>query len=192
MGTENKMVNVPKSLWKLHGKQAYKSDLILTYLLAIIVMFFNMLNAKDLALWEIIVIAVLSVDIGGGVVSNFTKSTISYYKEAGLSPHFFVWFHTLQTLALMFVYNQFYIPAAVIMAVGMTGASIAVVFRKTVFQLQISVFFFALVILLASFYPEMPIPLKTLLLLMSFKLMVGFAGHYGKYTNTDIQVLIKE
>lgn len=180
MNTVNKTINIPKSLWKLHGKEAYKSDLILTYLLAIIVMIFNMLNIKDLALWEIIVVAVLSVDIGGGVISNFTKGTINYYRKSGLSPHLFIWFHALQTLALMFVYNAFYIPAAAIMAVAMTGASIAVIFRKTEFQLQISVFFFALVVLLTSFYPELPIPLKTLLLLMSFKLMVGFAGHYGK------------
>lgn len=180
MNTVNKTINIPKSLWKLHGKEAYKSDLILTYLLAIIVMIFNMLNIKDLALWEIIIVAVLSVDIGGGVISNFTKGTINYYRESDLSPHLFVWFHALQTLALMFVYNAFYIPAAVIMAVAMTGASIAVIFRKTDFQLQISVFFFALVVLLSSFYPELPIPLNTLLLLMSFKLIVGFAGHYGK------------
>lgn len=63
MRTEDKMVSIPKFLWKLHGKQAYKSDLILTYLLAIIVMLFNMLNVKELALWEIIVIAVLSVEV---------------------------------------------------------------------------------------------------------------------------------
>ncbi len=181
MRTENKMVNIPKSLWKLHGKQAYISDLILTYLLAIIVMLFNMLNVKELALWEIIVIAVLSVDIGGGVVSNFTKSTIHYYKEAGLSPHLFIWFHALQTLVLAIIYQQFYTPIIIVMCVAMAGASIAVAFRKTVFKLQISVFFFAVVVLLLNFYSELPIPLNTLTVLMSFKIMLGFAGHYGKH-----------
>jgi len=181
MHTEDKMVSIPKSLWKLHGKQAYKSDLILTYLLAITVMLFNMLNVKELALWEIIVVAVLSVDIGGGVVSNFTKSTIHYYKEAGLSPHLFIWFHALQTLALAIVYNEFYLPVAIVMGVAMAGASIAVAFRNTVFQLQISVFLFAVVVLLLNFYSELPIPLNTLIVLMAFKLMVGFAGHYGKH-----------
>ncbi|OJU72574.1 MAG: hypothetical protein BGO09_08685 [Bacteroidetes bacterium 47-18] len=181
MRTEDKMVSIPKSLWKLHGQQAYKSDLILTYLLAITVMLFNMLNIKELELWEIIVIAVLSVDIGGGVVSNFTKSTIHYYKEAGLSPHLFIWFHALQTMALAIIYNEFYLPVAIVMGVAMAGASIAVAFRNTVFQLQISVFLFAIVVLLLNFYSELPIPLNTLIVLMAFKIMVGFAGHYGKH-----------
>lgn len=180
MSLANKAVNIPKSLWKLHGKQSYKNDLILTYLLAIIVMLFNILTIKELTLWEIIVIAVLSVDIGGGVISNFTKGTINYYRESDLSPHLFVWFHALQTLALMFIYSEFYIPVLLIMVTAMTGASIAVVFRKNAFQLQISAFFFALVVLFTGFYSKLPIPLKSLLLLMSFKLMVGFAGHYGK------------
>lgn len=113
MSIENKMVSIPKSLWKLHGKRAYKSDLIFTYLLAVIVMLFNMLNVKELPVWEIIVIAVLSADIGGGVVSNFTKSTIHYYKEAGLLPHLFIWFHALQTLALAFIYKAFFLPVAI-------------------------------------------------------------------------------
>lgn len=180
MRTENKVVRIPRSLWKLHGKQAYKSDLILTYLLAITVMLFNMLNVNELALWEIIVIAVLSVDIGGGVVSNSTKSTITYYKEAGLSPHLFIWFHALQTLALAIIYNEFYLPVTIVMGVAMAGASIGVAFRNTVFQLQISVFLFAVVVLLLNFYSGSPIPLNTLIVLMSFKIMVGFAGHYGR------------
>jgi hypothetical protein len=185
MRTEDTMVSIPKSLWKLHGKQAYKSDLILTYLLAIIVMLFILLNIKELALWEIIVIAVLSVDIGGGVISNFTKSTIHYYKEAGLSPHLFIWFHTMQTLALAIIYNEFYLPVAIVMGVAMAGASIAVASGNIVSQLPISIFLFAVVVLLANVYSELPIPLNTLIVLMAFKLMVGFAGNYGKHQIKD-------
>lgn len=180
MNSQNKTILIPKFLWKLHGKQAYKIDLALTYLLAVLVMFFSVLNVLELELWKIIVVAVLSVDIGGGVVSNFTKGTIDYYKESSLSPHFFVWFHTLQACALAIIYKDFLVPVAIIMFAAMLGASITAALRKTVFHLQTSVFLFSGVVLLMSFYPQLPVPLNTLIILMAFKLIVGFAGHYKK------------
>lgn len=173
-------VNIPKFLWNLHGKQAYKSDLIFTYLLAIIVLVFNILTIQNLESWKIILIGVLSLDIGGGVVSNFTKSTINYYKESGLSPHLFIWFHGIQLLVMVMVYSEFYFPVLVILGGAMVGSSIVIFSRNTVFQFQLSVFLFALVVLQMALYPELPIPLKSLVGLMSFKLMVAFAGNYGK------------
>ncbi|TJY62618.1 hypothetical protein FAZ19_19285 [Sphingobacterium alkalisoli] len=83
------------------------------------------------------------------------------------------------------IYNGVYLPVAIVMGIAMSGATIAVAFRNSVFQLQISVFFFAVVALLLSFYAELPIPLNTLTVLMAFKLMVGFAGSYGKYHIKD-------
>lgn len=177
---ENKLVNIPKPLWKLHGKQTYKQDLIMTYLIAMVVMLVNLKTGSDLALWKVIVVAVLSIDIGGGVVSNFTRGTINYYQEAEHSPYLFVWLHLLQTLALAIIYDGFYFPILLTLVTTMTGASVAIAFHKTVLQRQISVFFFALVVLLLGFFPEIPIPARTLILLMSFKLLVGFSGHYGK------------
>ncbi|GGG96181.1 hypothetical protein GCM10007415_34260 [Parapedobacter pyrenivorans] len=184
---KNKVINIPKPLWKLHGKQAYKQDLIMTYLIAVIVMLVNLKTGNGLVLWKVIVVAILSIDIGGGVVSNFTRGTINYYQESKLSPHLFVWFHLLQTFALALIYTDSSFPISLTMITAMIGASVAIVFHKTVMQRQISVFFFALVALMLSLFPEIPIPANTLTLLMSFKLLVGFSSHYGKYATTLIE-----
>lgn len=183
MITMNKTVNIPKLLWKLHGKNAFIIDLILTYSLGIILLIFNILNTQKLEFWEAIIIGFLSIDIGGGVISNFTRGTIKYYKESNISPHFFIWFHTLQTVGLIIIYNELFISVALLMGVAMVGSSITIASGNTNFQKQTSVFFFALVIILMSSYSELPIPLKTLTVLMSFKIIVGFAAHYRKIFN---------
>lgn len=177
---KNRVVNIPKPLWKLHGKQTYKQDLVMTYLIAVIVMLVNLRASNELVLWKVIVVAILSIDIGGGVVSNFTRGTINYYRESKLSPYLFVWFHLLQAFALACIYQVSFFPISLTMIIAMIGASVAIAFHKTAMQRQISVFFFALVVLMLSLFPEVPIPAKTLTVLMSFKLLAGFSAHYGK------------
>lgn len=177
---ENKLVNIPKAFWKLHGKQTYKQDLVMTYLVAILVLLVNLKTGSNLALWKVIVVAILSIDIGGGVVSNFTAGTINYYRESELSPYIFVWLHLLQTLALGFIYGDFFLPILLTMLTAITGSSLAIALHKTVMQRQTSVFFFALEVLLLGFFSELPMPARTLILLMSLKLLVGFSAHYGK------------
>lgn len=177
---KNRVVNIPKPLWKLHGKQTYKQDLVMTYLIAVIVMLVNLRASNELVLWKVIVVAILSMDIGGGVVSNFTRGTINYYRESKLSPYLFIWFHLLQAFALAVIYQVSSFPISLTMITAMIGASVAIAFHKTAMQRQISVFFFALVVLMLSLFSEVPIPAKTLTVLMSFKLLPGFSAHYGK------------
>lgn len=175
-----KIVPIPKSLWKLHGKSTYQLDLVLTYTLAFILLIFNVAFSLSLPFWKIILIGILSVDIGGGVVSNFTKGTINYYREDKLSPHFFVWFHTLQAVALTIVYWESNWAVVAISLLAMLFSSFTVTLWQSKFQTQVSVFLFAILVLVMSALGEMPKQLYLLLFFMSFKLMVGFAGHWKK------------
>lgn len=173
-------IKVHRFLWKLHGKSTYQLDLVLTYTLAVILLIFNVAFSLSLPLWKIVLIAILSIDIGGGVVSNFTKGTISYYREVELSPHFFVWFHTLQAVAITIIYHDSTWAVVTISLLAMLFSSFTVILWRSKFQTQVSVFLFAILVLVMSALGEMPKPLYSLLFFMSFKLLVGFAGHWKK------------
>ncbi|WP_157488259.1 hypothetical protein [Dyadobacter crusticola] len=173
-----KEVSIPPALWKLHGKKAYQTELILTYLLAILVMLFNLAFSRSLPVWKIVILAVLSIDIGGGVVSNFTKSTIRYYREHHLSPHAFVWSHLLQSALLLGIFLEFRSEIVILSFCAMLFSSVTVIVYNTHFQKQISVLLFTLVVLVMRYYTKIPNSLYVLLMLMAFKLIVGFAAHW--------------
>jgi hypothetical protein len=158
-------------------QKTYQMDLVMTYTLAFIVMLFNLFSLGPSILWKIIFVAILSLDIGGGVVSNFTRGTISYYSESKLSPHAFIWFHSLQSIVLTCVYWDFSVQIAIASFMMMTFSSIVINLYQTSFQRQMSIFLFAVLVMAIS-YSGLPLPSFILLLFMGFKMVVGFAGHW--------------
>lgn len=173
-----KEINIPPAFWKLHGKKAKAIDLILTYLLAVLVMLYNLVEAESFPVWKFILIAILSLDICGGVVSNFTDSTIAYYRNEGSSPHAFIWFHLLQSALLVCMFWEFRLEVIVVSIFAMLCSSVTIGLHSSHIQKQASVFFFALLFLLMQVFAKIPTTLYVLLGLLTFKMLLGFAAHW--------------
>lgn len=173
-------INIPQVLWKLHGRRTYLLDLILTYIFALALTVLSLNYFPDLTLWKKVIIIILSFDIGGGVISNFTKGTIKYYGTSKLSPHIFIWFHLLQSLAFILVYDHF-TPEIIIISLGtMLFSSLTIKVITGPYKRQVNVFVYASMLAAITLLTNLPSLLNLLLLLMAFKLLVGFSGNYKR------------
>jgi hypothetical protein len=179
-------VKIPAVLWKLHGRQAYRTDLVLTYLAALLVMIFCTVFIPAPPGWRMIVLVIISLDVGGGVISNFTQGTIDYYRESDLSPHAFIWLHLIQGMALALVYWQALWGILAVVGLTLTFASIVVSLRDTPFRPSTGLFAMVLLLLAVVALPALPVPGLVLLILLGLKLIVGFAGHWerGHHNNS--------
>ncbi|WP_297337935.1 hypothetical protein [Algoriphagus sp.] len=173
---------MPQFLWKLHGKEAYIWDLVLTYFFAGVLTAFQVVYLLDSAYWKTALMVFLSFDIGGGVVSNFTLGTRKFYAESRRSPHIFIWFHSIQSLGLILVYPECLIPILVISGASILSSSLIVLLRTPSFQMQWAGFFYGVLVLLSTSYFSLPIPVISLLLLLAFKLVVAFSGNFKRVT----------
>jgi membrane glycosyltransferase len=62
----------------------------------------------DISNFKLIVLTILTLDIAGGVVANFTAGTTNYYAESLRKRYFFVLFHLLQPSILIWIFpNEF-------------------------------------------------------------------------------------
>lgn len=174
----NKEINISSFLWKLHGKKSTRIDLLLTYLLAFLVMIFSVINAMPETPWKLILIGFLAIDTGGGMMSNFTKGTIEYYRNSDLSPHAYIWFHLLQTGLMILVYPEHCVPVLVISVFIFICAGILLLLYKTPVRKQFSVLFFTIVVLIIHTFSSLTFTLLLLLGCMSFKLIMGFAANW--------------
>ena len=112
----NKVIFVQKHLHQLFGRQTTLFDILIIVGCAIafasltLTLIFN----TDLSVIKKIIHTILALDIGGGVVANFTVGTNNYYAESLTRKYFFVFFHLLQPSLLVWIYPaDWYAVAAV-------------------------------------------------------------------------------
>lgn len=79
----SKTIKPPKFLHDIHGRSTTIFDIILTYtggLLSVASVYILCLqNSIDISVWKLILLLLISADIGAGVIANFTKGTNSFY-----------------------------------------------------------------------------------------------------------------
>jgi len=98
------------SVW-LEGENPTIIDRILIYgggmIGGLIVLLISLFDASvSLPIWGYIVFALVSFDIIGGVISNFTTSTTEFYKKQSLIMKLlFLSLHFIHPLALILVFN---------------------------------------------------------------------------------------
>jgi hypothetical protein len=101
-----KTIKIPAFLHELHGEVSSRRDIAITHLAAwglTGLTAWLSVNA-GYPLWITILLAVLMVDIAGGVVSNFTKGTNNFYAAHPRKRIIFLLLHVIQPglLAIMF------------------------------------------------------------------------------------------
>ncbi len=110
---KSKEIKIPKFLHELHGSSSTLFDIIITYaggVLAIISVYLLYLKSYfSIQLWELILLLLISGDIGAGVVANFTRGTNSYYSgEDKRKLRFcFIILHILHPIIFLYVLNLF-------------------------------------------------------------------------------------
>jgi hypothetical protein len=103
---QDKEITVPKALHELHGDKTRLSTLVLVYLSGVIAagLVLILLLPNELPLWKMMLIAVLYVDIAGGVVANLSTSTNQYYQDRNQQRTIFALLHILQPAIFILVF----------------------------------------------------------------------------------------
>ena len=106
MKIQNKKIQVHKFLVELFGRETTTFDL-----LAIVIGSFSVAGLTlalkwntDISIFKLIILTILTLDIAGGVVANFTTGTTNYYAESLRKRYFFVLFHLLQPSILIWIF----------------------------------------------------------------------------------------
>lgn len=109
----SRTIKPPGFLHDIHGSSTTLSDIILTYLggiFALITVYVvSFQNNVDIPIWKLILLLIVSADIGAGVIANFTKSTNLYYsgKNKNKSRLVFILSHFLHPAIFLYTLNLF-------------------------------------------------------------------------------------
>jgi hypothetical protein len=181
MKIQNKKIQVHKFLVELFGRETTTFDL-----LAIVIGSFSgaglTLALKwntDISIFKLIILTILTLDIAGGVVANFTTGTTNYYAESLRKRYFFVLFHLLQPSILIWIFPND-LQAILGISIFTLISSIIVLNIKKHYTQRIA----AITLLLLSFILLILLnfsdPLTQLLMqLFSIKLIMAFSVNWN-------------
>ncbi|WP_372424533.1 hypothetical protein [Salinarimonas chemoclinalis] len=112
--TTSHVIEVPKWLRELHGTRSTRRDLVLVQGCAwgVTALVAALAFAEGLPLWAVALLALLVVDIAGGVVSNVTPGTNAHYNRSRRARVVFLALHVLQPAALVWLFPGWAVPVA--------------------------------------------------------------------------------
>lgn len=123
-GTTPRPISIPTALVKLHGEQSTLPDVVVTHAVAYLITALNgwLGWQYGLAGWQVAVLAVLTVDIAGGVVANVTAGTDRYYGDRPRLRKVFLGTHVIQPLILWWLFPESYLVILAAMAVTLCSS----------------------------------------------------------------------
>lgn len=171
-------IKVPNFLHELHGEKTTPISLFMVYLGATIVALFVTLVmvGTGLETWRLLVLFIVFFDIGGGVVANFTHSTVQHYREGLKKRMMFLLMHFLHIALLLVI-----LPSAVdfILFVGIYTITSAFILDglRPGWEMKAAAALFVIPGLLASLLLPVPhVILYSFAPLFMVKLLLGFVG----------------
>ena len=173
----DKKVSIPSYLHELHGKQASVFDLLVVYAAAILSTAIMLYLVWDLAFptYKMIILAVLALDLAGGVVSNLTEGTNTYYMEKPKRRYVFIGLHVVQPAILIWLFPSDVLAISMISLYTLTAMAVINSMTDHVRQ-RVSGSFLMAIGLSITFIVGIIQPIVHLMLvLFVIKLIVAFA-----------------
>lgn len=173
-------IKVHRFFRELFGRETTGLDLLAIVIgsvsLACLTLLFKW-NA-DFSVIKKMVLTILALDIGGGVIANFTSGTNNYYAESLRKRYLFVLFHLVQPLLLIWIF-----PDELVAILGVTlftlTSSIIVLRLKSPNNQRIVAVTLLLLSLILSTLLNYNDPLAQLIMqFFSIKLILAFSVHW--------------
>lgn len=187
MNMQNKKIQVNKFLVELFGRETTRFDL-----LAIIICSVSFATLTIILKWNVdistikkIILTILALDIGGGVVANFTTGTNNYYFESLSKRYFFIFFHLLQPLILIWIYPSDSLAIMGISLFTLTSSIIVLNLKNQYTQRIIAVTLLLLCIILTPILNYSDNLLQIVILLYSMKLILAFSVNWTSISKDE-------
>lgn len=165
-----------------HGEKPLSSDITITYYIAVLFAIYVVFNAflveANYNLWQFFVLAVIALDLSGGLISNLTKSTKSFYLKRKKLEYFFLIIHFIHPLLLTYTFGldaAFFFYAYLFM---LFSSLLVLQFRKSNYDLSLALLITCIGITIGFQFLVIPNTLIWFLPLFFLKLIVGFSTKY--------------
>lgn len=168
-------IKVPKAFHEILGEENTAEQII--FILSsgtVITILICYLAYGTLAHWQLMLLAVLAIDIAGGVVSNMSRGTSVYYARRPGLRWIFIGIHLLQPLCMWLLFPQ-ELRSIVWVSVGTLTATAIVNLIQTAAMQRMTAAFFMVLLFMYLISLTLPMVLHILLVLFIIKLVMAFA-----------------
>ena len=154
-------------------------------LLAIVISSFSFAGLTLILKWnanisiiKIIMLTVLSLDIAGGVVANFTTGTNNYYAESLRKRYLFVLFHLLQPSILIWIFPSELIAVLGVSLFTLTSSFIILNIKKQYNQRIVAITLLLLSLILSTLLSYTDQLIQIIMHFFSLKLILAFSVNW--------------
>jgi membrane glycosyltransferase len=173
-------IKVHRLLRELFGLETTRFDLLAIIISAVSFAALTLiLNSNSAALaTKAIVLIILALDIGGGVVANFTTGTNNYYAESLQKRYLFVVFHLLQPSVLIWIFPNELLAILGVSIFTLTSSLIVLNIKKNCNQRIIAVTLLLLSLILSTILNYTDPLAQVIMQLFSVKLILAFSVNW--------------
>jgi membrane glycosyltransferase len=173
-------IKVHRLLRELFGLETTRFDLLAIIISAVSFAALTLiLNSNSAALaTKAIVLIILALDIGGGVVANFTTGTNNYYAESLQKRYLFVIFHLLQPSVLIWIFPNELLAILGVSIFTLTSSLIVLNIKKNYNQRIIAVTLLLLSLILSTILNYTDPLAQVIMQLFSVKLILAFSVNW--------------
>jgi hypothetical protein len=176
----NNKIKVHRLFQELFGRETTRFDL-----LAIIICSVSFATLTMILKWNVnistikkIILTILALDIGGGVVANFTTGTNKYYFDSLSKRYFFIFFHLLQPLILIWIYPSDSLSIMVISLYTFISSIIVLNLKDQYTQRIVALTLSILCVILTQLLIYSDHLLQIAIFLFSIKLILAFSVNW--------------
>lgn len=177
MSSQRKPIRVHKLLRMLFGAYTTRVDVLAilagSFTLSIFVLV--QLTESMLSPWLIALLLLLALDLGGGVVANFTSGTKSYYAEKRSRQFAFLAFHVLQPLIIAGIFPGVWSPVLIVAGLILLSSLLVVKLTDSHLQRVIAALLFLICATLISLLNFDGNTVRFLMLVFAAKLILAFS-----------------
>lgn len=101
-----KEYQIPNYLHKIHGMKNTIPEILMPHIIAIIGSIYTVLLMQDFSLIHIVLMVIITYDLSGGAVANFSKGTSDYYSNSSKLRVIFLLTHLSQPTVLVYVFSN--------------------------------------------------------------------------------------
>ena len=173
-------IKVHRLLRELFGLETTRFDLLAIIISAVSFAALTLiLNSNSAALaTKAIVLIILALDIGGGVVANFTTGTNNYYAESLQKRYLFVIFHLLQPSVLIWIFPNELLAILGVSIYTLISSIIVLKIKKHYTQRVVAVTLLLLSFILSTLLNYSDLLTQLLMQLFSLKLILAFSVNW--------------
>ena len=184
---QNKKIQVHKFLSEVFGRETSMFDLLAIIICSIsfaVLTLFVKWNA-DITITKKIILTILALDIGGGVVANFTTGTNNYYAESLRKRYLFVIFHLLQPSILIWIFPSELIAILGVSLFTLTSSIIVLNIKKQYNQRIVAITLLLLSLILSTLLSYTDQLIQIIMHFFSLKLILAFSVNWTANDNDE-------